>query len=104
MTSESPGTVEHLIERLSQHRVDLTTTLEMMQGYAQQVDTAAQELENPQAVKEYLTYFATLFTQAATECQRGGSPGFANLSRCRPFHLEAVRAPLSRPGVLPATV
>ena len=61
MTPESPATVEHLIERLSQHRVDLTTTLEMMQGYAQQVDTAAHELENPQAVKEYLTYFSTLF-------------------------------------------
>jgi hypothetical protein len=62
-------TIDQLIERLAHHRSELVTTLEMLHGYGQQVDTAAADLENPLAVKDYLAFFTTLFSQAVTDCQ-----------------------------------
>jgi len=62
-------TVDQLIERLAHHRTELVTTLEILHGYGQQVDTAAPHLENPVAVKEYLAFFTMLFSQAVTDCQ-----------------------------------
>ena len=68
MTLASESSVDELIARLAERRADLQSTLEILQGYQESVNTAAPELENPQAVRDYVSFFATLFTDAATQC------------------------------------
>lgn len=68
MTLASESSVDELIARLAERRADLQSTLEMLQGYQENVNTAAPELENPQAVREYLSFFTTLFGDVATQC------------------------------------
>jgi hypothetical protein len=58
------------IERLELRRSDAQATLELLQGYRQQVETESSALENPKAVNEYLDFFADLIGRAARECER----------------------------------
>jgi hypothetical protein len=68
VTLAADASIEQLIERLAARRVDIITTLELMQGYRENVTTAAGELENPQAVQDYLAYFTTVFANAGDQC------------------------------------
>jgi DNA invertase Pin-like site-specific DNA recombinase len=68
VTAVPDSPLDELIERLAQRRADLVSTIELMQGQQDNVNTAAHELENPQAVRDYLTFFTTLFSDAATQC------------------------------------
>jgi len=68
VTLAAESSIDDLIARLAERRADILSTVEMLHGYLENVNTAAHELENPQAVREYLAFFTTLFTDAATQC------------------------------------
>ena len=50
-------------------RSDAMVTLDLLHGYTEQVNTNTKELENPQAVHEYINFFADVVTRAAHDCQ-----------------------------------
>jgi hypothetical protein len=62
--------VESVIDQLGQRRADAMTTLELLDGYRQQVETQSADLENPQAVSEYVAFFIELIGHAVAECER----------------------------------
>jgi hypothetical protein len=70
VTNDAPITVEGVIEQLSARRVDAVATLEMLQAHRDKVDAEAAQLENPQAVREYVEYFQRVVAQAVATLQR----------------------------------
>ncbi|MEO8070460.1 MAG: hypothetical protein ABI652_03590 [Acidobacteriota bacterium] len=62
--------VEQIVEQLGQRRADAATTLELLDGYRQQVDEHRGALENPQAVSDYIAFFAGFVGRAVSECDR----------------------------------
>lgn len=63
-------TVEQVVEQLGQRRADAVTTLELLEGYRQQVEEHRGALENPQAVNDYLAFFTAFVGRAVAECDR----------------------------------
>ena len=70
MTDEAPVTVDQVIEQLAARRADAVTTLEMLQAHRERVEVEAAQLENPQAVRDYIDYFHKFVGQAVEACQR----------------------------------
>lgn len=67
---EDQAAVDRVIEQVSARRVDAIATLELLHGYATQVGESRKELENPQAVAEYVEFFQRMFSRVVTECER----------------------------------
>lgn len=65
-----PVSVEQVVEQLGQRRSDAVTTLELLAGYREQIERERAALENPQAVEDYLAFFAGFISAAVAECQR----------------------------------
>lgn len=70
MTNDTPFTVDRVIEQLSARRVDAVATLEMLQGHREKIEAEAAQLENPQAVRDYVDYFQRFVAQAIATLQR----------------------------------
>ena len=70
MTDDTPVTVERVIEQLAARRADALATLEMLQAQREKVEIEAAQLENPQAVRDYLDYFHKFISQIVEACQR----------------------------------
>lgn len=62
--------ITDVVEQLGARRADAVTTLEMLDGYRQQIDAEQAQLENPQAVREYLDFFVVFVGQAVALCER----------------------------------
>jgi hypothetical protein len=70
MTLESDPSVEHIIDRLKMRHADAVSMLDVLDGYRQMVDVSRSDLENPQAVNEYVAFFADLVGRLSAECER----------------------------------
>ena len=69
MTANNPE-VMAAIERLGVHSGEGLSTLELLRGYREQVETDASALENPRAVLEYIDFFNGLVSRTISECER----------------------------------
>jgi hypothetical protein len=58
------------IEHLGLRSGEGLSTLELLRGYREQIETDAAALENPRAVFEYIDFFNDLVTRAINECER----------------------------------
>jgi hypothetical protein len=58
------------IEHLGLRSGEGLSTLELLRGYREQVETDAGALENPRAVFEYLDFFNGLVSRTISECER----------------------------------
>jgi hypothetical protein len=58
------------IEHLGLRSGEGLSTLELLRGYREQIETGAAALENPRAVFEYIDFFNDLVTRAINECER----------------------------------
>ena len=67
---DGPSSVEDVMTQLAERRADAMTTLELLEGYLQQVEQERNALENPQAVSDYLAFFVDLVRHAVAECER----------------------------------
>ncbi len=70
MTPDTELTLDQVIEQMAARRLDVLATLEVLEGYAAEVETHTAELENPSAVREYLDFFRILFTRFAAQLER----------------------------------
>jgi hypothetical protein len=70
VSSEHDTVVNQAIQQLSARRNDALITLEMLRAHTQQVEEQASLLENPQAITDYVAFFAALVTRAADDCAR----------------------------------
>lgn len=70
MTDDTPVTVERVIEQLSARRADAAATLELLQAHRERIEVEAAQLENPQAVRDYVDYFQTFIGHTLSACQR----------------------------------
>lgn len=68
--TEQTGTIEAAVNALHLRYADAVATLELLQDYRPQVQSASSALENPAAVLEYLDFFADFVARAADECAR----------------------------------
>jgi hypothetical protein len=69
VTENNPQLVA-AIEHIGSRRADAQTTLELLQGYREHVEADSSVLENPNAVLEYIDFFADMVDRAAGECER----------------------------------
>ena len=83
-----PSSAEDVVTQLAERRADAVTTLELLDGYRQQMEQQRNALENPQAVGEYLAFFVDLVRHAAAECERIAAELPAGVRRA---HVEALR-------------
>jgi hypothetical protein len=58
------------IEHLGLRSGEGLSTLELLRGYREQVDSDAAALENPRAVFEYIDFFNGLVSRTISECER----------------------------------
>jgi hypothetical protein len=72
MTSEGELSLAQTVERLRARYADAVYTIELLEGYRQQVTADAAALENPRAVLEYLDFFSDLVCRVSDECARIG--------------------------------
>jgi hypothetical protein len=112
--------VDLVIERLGLWRNDAVATLELLNGYRQQVEQHRAQLENPQAVSEYLAFFVDMAGSAVAACERiagelsGGierrhidslrevaSRGAAEQRRCLQFRDKCINKPLPHESMRP---
>ena len=77
-----------MIEQLGLRRNDAVTTLEQLESYRQQVEIRRAQLENPQAVAEYIAFFVDVVGRAVTECERIAGELPAGIER---GHIESLR-------------
>lgn len=70
MTDDRPVTIDSVLEQLAQRTSDASATLELLQGYREQVATEAAHLENPQAVNDYLDFFVSFVGRTIASCER----------------------------------
>lgn len=82
------SSVEDVVTILAERRADAVTTLELLDGYRQQVEQQRQALENPQAVSDYLAFFVDLVKHAMAQCERIAAALPAGV---QPAHVEALR-------------
>jgi hypothetical protein len=67
---EKTGSIEQAIDALRHRYADAVTTLELLLGYRPQVEAGASALENPDAVLEYVDFFADFVARVGDECAR----------------------------------
>lgn len=65
-----PSTIPSVVEQLSQRRADAVTTLELLRGFRERVETEKALLENPVAVLEYLDYFIPAIEEVVEVCDQ----------------------------------
>jgi hypothetical protein len=70
VTNEVPVTAEQIVEQLSLRRADAVGTLELLRGYQAQVEQERAQLENPQAVREYIAFFEDFIARAIQAIDR----------------------------------
>jgi hypothetical protein len=70
VTYEDPVTVERIVEQLNDRRSDAVATLEHLRAFQRQVEHERPQLENPQAVSEYLSFFVDFVGRTGDACQR----------------------------------
>ncbi len=80
--------LEQVLEQLDQRRADALTTLELLEGYRQQVEEHRGSFENPQAVSDYLAFFVDFVGRAVAECDRISAELPAGV---RTAHVESLR-------------
>jgi hypothetical protein len=68
--TETNPEVTTAIERLGVHSGEGLSTLELLRGYREQIETDASALENPRAVLEYIDFFNGLVSRTISECER----------------------------------
>ena len=69
MTENNPE-IAAAIEQLGMRSGEGLSTLELLRGYREQVETDASALENPRAVFEYIDFFNGLVSRTISECER----------------------------------
>jgi hypothetical protein len=70
VTNDVPVTAEQIVEQLTQRRADAVGTLELLRGYQAQVEQERAQLENPQAVREYIAFFEEFIARAIAVIDR----------------------------------
>jgi len=70
VTLDHDTTLDQLIEQVSARRSDAVSTLELLEGYTQEIEANVPALENPQAIRDYLSFFTTMIGAAVADCQR----------------------------------
>jgi hypothetical protein len=55
--NEPPKSASEVIEQLAARRADAAVTLELLDSYVQKVEAEQRDLENPQAVRDYIAFF-----------------------------------------------
>lgn len=88
MTHEPAVSIEQVVDQLVQRRADAVMTLELLTGYREQVEAEAAQLENPQAVRDYLEFFADFIGRAAAACERTAAEAAGALTL---VHIENLR-------------
>ena len=68
--TENNAEVSAAIERLGVHSGEGLSTLELLRGYRERVETDSGSLENPRAVLEYIDFFNGLVSRTISECER----------------------------------
>src|SRR5439155_17629997 len=58
------------VEHIGMRGADGLSTLELLRGYREQVESDAAALENPRAVLEYIDFFTELVSRAVSECEK----------------------------------
>lgn len=69
MTENNPDVVS-AIEHLGLRSGEGLSTLELLRGYREQVETDSAALEDPRAVFEYIDFFNGLVSRTISECER----------------------------------
>ena len=69
MTENHPE-IAAAIEQLGMRSGEGLSTLELLRGYREQIETDSSALENPRAVLEYIDFFNGLVSRAISECER----------------------------------
>jgi len=73
VNEQDPVPIERIVEQLGDRRADAMTTLEQLRAFHAQIENERAQLENPQAVQEYLSFFVDFVGRAADACQRIGA-------------------------------
>lgn len=69
MTEDHPD-VASAIEHLGLRSGEGLSTLELLRGYREQVESDSSALENPRAVLDYIDFFNSLVSRSISECER----------------------------------
>lgn len=70
MTEDAPVTIDQIVEQISLRRQDAAATLELLHAYQEQIEKESAQLENPQAVRDYLSFFVDFIAGASDTCLR----------------------------------
>lgn len=70
MTDDAPLTIEQIVDQIVQRRSDAAATMDLLHGYQQQVDAESGQLENPDAVRDYMAFFEDFISRAIEVCDR----------------------------------
>jgi hypothetical protein len=68
--TENNSEIAAAIEHLGMRSGEGLSTLELLRGYREQIETDAGSLENPRAVLEYIDFFNGLVSRTVSECER----------------------------------
>lgn len=81
MTNDIQASLAHISDELWQRQNEAVMTRELLDGYRTQVESEASSLENPQAVLEYIDFFAGLAARSADDCQDAAADLARGVSR-----------------------
>jgi hypothetical protein len=68
--NEPANSVSDVIEQLAARRADAAGTLELLDSYREKVEAEQRDLENPQAVRDYIGFFARFVGDAVALIDR----------------------------------
>ena len=70
VTMNADMSVEQVIDRIRLLGNDGLTTLELLEGYRQELDSRRAQFEQPEVVAEYMAFFVDMVGRAVAECER----------------------------------